>query len=352
VELAELLAIPVLQHRSFYCDFPNFHPLYIGEGNFFEGLQARYPYPVDLYMNLGARQRRNGYAGRGRAVKEIHASVDPDTIGRNAPLVSAIVGNLNEVAKDLVAAVKSMATSAQLRSMTSDRREKIAAYTSMLYAARLEAGRLSKGAPVPWSRLMYELRQQLEKDAVVVVEQGEEYKSLNFLPFADDGMLKIGRTEGRALGWGAGASAGVKLALPDRQVISLLGDGGFLFGQTDSLWTMSRYDIPVMTVIFNNHSYESTRWDIDEMDPDKVRDYVNYLGNPDVNFAGLAAAYNIPGAVVKNTDELKGAVQRGLRTLAEGRPFMLDVHIRRTGIGAELTNYQKFSVAEQRTRNV
>jgi benzoylformate decarboxylase len=164
-------------------------------------------------------------------------------------------------------------------------------------------------------------------------------------------MLKVGRTEGRALGWGAGASAGVKIGQPNRQTISLLGDGGFLFGQTDSLWTMSRYDIPVMTIIFNNHSYEGTRRDIDDMAPD-YRDYVNYLGNPDIDFTVLARAYNIPGAVVRNTDELAGAIRTGLRTLADGRPFMLDVHIQRIGVGAELTNYQKYSVAKERTRQV
>ena len=219
----------------------------------------------------------------------------------------------------------------------------------------MEAGRLSKGAPVPWPRLVYELRQQLDKNAVVVVEQGTEYKSNGLFPFADDAMMKIGRTEGYALGWGVGASAGVKIALPDRQVISVVGDGGFMFGQTDSLWTMSRYNIPVMTVVFNNHSYEETRWNImGQKGPAGLagRDYVSYLGNPDVDFTRLASAYNIPGAVVKNTDELAGAIKQGLRTLAEGRPFLLDVHTRRIGIGSNVTEYQKYSVADERARKI
>jgi benzoylformate decarboxylase len=356
VELAELLAIPVVQHRSFYCDFPNTHPLWIGEDDQLMGFLQRYPKPIDLYINFGARQRgRGGYGGRGNAVREIHASVDENTIGRNAPLVAALVGNLDEVAKDLLAAVKSMATPAQLKKLTTERREKCAAYTTMLREARLEAGRLAQGSPVPWPRLVYELRQQLDKDAVVVVEQGTEYKSLGMFPYADDAMLKIGRTEGRALGWGVGASVGVKLAVPNRQVISMQGDGGFLFGQTDSLWTMSRYDIPVMTVVFNNHTYEETRWQIMGRNGPAGkanRDYVSHLGNPDVDFTKLASAYNIPGAVVRNTDELKGAIQTGLRTLAEGRPFMLDVHIRTIGVGAEVSWYPKYSLAKSRTRNV
>jgi len=355
VELAELLAIPVVQHRSFYCDFPNTHPLWLGEGPQVRGYLQRYPHPVDLYINFGARQERYGYGGRNNAIREIHASVDQDTIGRNAPLVAALVGNLDETAKALIAAVKSMSTPAQLKKLTTERRDKCAAYTASMLASRLEAGRLSKGSPVPWPRLVYELRQQLELDAVIVEEQGTEYKSLGMFPFADDKMMKIGRTEGRALGWGVGASAGVKLALPDRQVISLQGDGGFLFGQTDSLWTMSRYNIPVMVVVYNNHTYEETRWQIMGRNGpagQAGRDYVSYLGDPDVDFTRLASAYNIPGAVVTNTDQLQGAIQRGLRTLAEGRPFMLDVHTQTLGVGAEATSYQEFSLADLRTRKV
>ena len=98
--------------------------------------------------------------------------------------------------------------------------------------------RRSTGSPVPWQRLVVELNDLLDKDAVIVEELGTEAKVLNFFDFADDAKLKIGRTEGRSLGWGTGAAAGVQLALPNRQVVNFQGDGGFLFGQTDSLWTL------------------------------------------------------------------------------------------------------------------
>ena len=355
VELCELLAIPVIQYRSITVDFPNTHPLWVGEDDQVAGYLQRNPKAIDLYINFGCRTRRSGYGGRSNAVREIHASVDENTIGRNAPMVAGLVGNLAEVAKDLVAAVKSLATPAQLKKLTEERRRILSGHTKGVMEARLIAGRMSKGSPVPWPALVYELKQQMEKDAVIVAEQGTEYKTLGMFPFADDAMLKVGRTEGRALGWGTGASVGVKLALPNRQVLSFQGDGGFLFGQTDSLWTMSRYDIPVMTVIFNNHTYEETRWQMmghNGPAGQANRDYISYLGNPVVDFTKLAAAYNIPGAVVTNTDQLKDAIRTGLHTLAEGRPFMLDVHTRRIGIGAEVTNYQKFSLAEKRDRKV
>jgi len=352
VELAELLAIPVVQHRSFYADFPNFHPLYIGEVPAVQSYLNAYPRPIDCFINFGARYPNNwNYAN----TAVIHASVDPTTVGRNTPLASALVGDLNEVARALIEAIEGLATPQQLQSRTAERRAACSAHTAQVRAAKLAAGSRVSGSPVPWQRLMYELNAQLEPDAVVVEELGTEQKTLGFFPFADDAKMKIGRTEGRALGWGVGASAGVKLALPDRQVVSLQGDGGFLFGQTDSLWTMSRYDIPVMTVVTNNRSYEETRWQIFNRQGragQANRDYVSYLGDPDVDFTKLAAAYDIPGAIVSNSDELRPAIAQGLRTLREGRPFMLDVRTRTLGAGAELSWYPDFSLAENRDRNV
>ncbi len=354
VELAELLAIPVTQHRSFYADFPNFHPLYLGELPAVRSYLSVYPKPIDCFINFGARfpVRDPGFVD---GVPVIHASIEAQSIGRDTPLASALLGRLDLIAEDLVAAVKSVATPRAIAAKSRDRRERCAAHTAAVRAARVEAGRNSKGSPVPWPRLMYELNAQMEKDAIVVEELGTEHKTLSYFPFADGQMTKIGRTEGRALGWGVGASAGVKLAQPNRQVVSLQGDGGFLFGQTDSLWTMSRYDIPVMTVITNNHTYEETRWQILNRGGragKAGRDYISYLGDPDVDFTKLAAAYDIPGAVVRSSDELKPAIRRGLDTLKDGRPFMLDVRTRTLGAGAEVAWYPDYSVAKLRTRKV
>ncbi len=346
VELAELLAIPVAQFRSFYADFPNFHPLYIQN----YGRSALYPEQVDLLVNFGART----YGGGDRGTKVIHANVDPVAIGQNTALSVALLGDLNHVARELIEAIKSMATPERLTRLTETRRQETTAYTTRLHKAVLAAGQRSTGDPVPWQRLMFELNDMLDQDAVIVEEVGTEAKILNFFPFDDDKKMKIGRTEGRSLGWGAGASAGVKLALPNRQVVAIHGDGGFLFGQTDSLWTMSRYDIPVMTVVLNNHSYEEPRWGMmggGRRAGQAGRDYINYLGNPDVDFTKLAAAYDIPGAVVHNTDELRTAIERGIRTLRDGRPFMLDVRTKRVGVGAEVSWYPEFSLADTRERN-
>jgi benzoylformate decarboxylase len=342
VKLAELLGIPVVQHRSYYADFPTSHPLHVGE----LGEGRRFPETYDCLINFGARP---GRAPAGTSY--IHASIEPLAIGRNAALTAGLLGDLQQTARDLVEAIKSVAPADKLRARSAERLAAATAYTKKLRQSRVAMARRSTGSPVPWQRLMVELNDLLDKDAVIVEEVGTESKVLNFFDFADDAKLKIGRTEGRSLGWGTGAAAGVQLALPNRQVVNFQGDGGFLFGQTDSLWTYSRYDLPIMTVIFNNLSYEEVRWNImgrDGASGKAGRDYISYLGDPDVDFTKLAAAYNIDGAVVKNTDELRPAIERGIKVMRGGRPFMLDVRLLNTGAGAEVTWYPKFSLAKAR----
>jgi thiamine pyrophosphate-dependent acetolactate synthase large subunit-like protein len=345
VKLAELLGIPVVQHRSFYADFPTTHPLHVGE--LVDNM--RFPEKFDCLINFGARAPVRVPAG----TSVIHASVDPTTVGRNSALRVALLGDLGQIARDLAEAVKSLAPAAALRERGQTRLAAARAYTSRIRESRLILARRSAGSPVPWQRLVVELNDLLDKDAVIVEELGTEGKVLNFFEFADGAKMKIGRTEGRSLGWGTGAAAGVQVALPQRQVVSLQGDGGFLFGQTDSLWTMSRYDLPVLNVIFNNRSYEEVRWQImgaGGASGKAGRDYIGYLGDPEVDFTKLAAAYNIDGAIVSNTDELRPAIQRAIATIRGGRPYMLDVRIATMGVGKNVTWYPKFSVGKDRGR--
>jgi acetolactate synthase I/II/III large subunit len=345
VRLAELLGIPVVQHRSFYADFPTSHALHVGE----YGDNMRFPEKFDCLINFGARAPVR--VPPGTAV--IHASIDPETIGRNSALRVALLGDLGQTARDLAEAIRSVAPAAALRERGEQRVTAAKTYTSRIRQSRLALARRAAGSPVPWQRLVVELNDLLDKDAVIVEELGTEGKVLNFFDFDDQSKMKIGRTEGRSLGWGTGAAAGVQIALPKRQVVSFQGDGGFLFGQTDSLWTMSRYDLPVLNVIFNNRSYEEVRWNImgaGGASGKAGRDYIGYLGDPDVDFTKLAAAYNIDGAVVKNTDELRPAIERAIKTIRGGRPFMLDVRVANTGVGAEVTWYPKFSLAKERER--
>jgi benzoylformate decarboxylase len=61
-------------------------------------------------------------------------------------------------------------------------------------------------------------------------------------------------TSSGSLGWAMGAALGIKLALPEREVVAVVGDGAFQFGP-QGLWVAARYQIPVTYVVINNESY-------------------------------------------------------------------------------------------------
>src|SRR6267143_3162894 len=354
LELAELLAIPVTQAWSWAADFPTNHPLYLG--GYLDPM--RFPETIDLFLNLGANMPDPGSGPPAipRAAKIIHARVDSRQLGADYAVDVPIVADVKETARALIEAVKAMVTKERLAAIKQPRWDATRTFTDRIRQSYLTAARDGwDESPITWPRLLLTLNEILDEDAIIVEEVGTEDGVLRSFPFAEGKKTKIGRTLGRSLCWGVGASIGVKLARPNNQVVSLQGDGGFLFGQTDSLWAMSRYDVPVITVICNNRSYDEPRNNIlmkGGRSRQENKDMSCYLGSPDVEFTHLASAYGIKGEKVTHPSELKPALQRAISTTREGRPYLLEVLVARTGLAADSTWYPRYSVAAARTRKV
>ena len=116
---------------------------------------------------------------------------------------------------------------------------------------------------------------------------------------------------------------------------------------------MARYDTPVIVIVFNNHSYNTTRafnWTGPAAKAGK--DMINYLGNPDVDFSLIAKGYGVDGEVVQDTSELRPAIMRAIQATKDGRPYLLDVNYERSGMGGELTSHPDISIAGMRTRKI
>jgi thiamine pyrophosphate-dependent acetolactate synthase large subunit-like protein len=77
-----------------------------------------------------------------------------------------------------------------------------------------------------------------------------------------------------------------------------------------------------------------------------------YLGSPDVDYAKAAAAFGVEGEVVKEPDQLKDAITRARRVVADGRPYLLDIDTWRDGIGAASAWHPPYSIADLRARKV
>ena len=102
---------------------------------------------------------------------------------------------------------------------------------------------------------------------------------------------------GAHLGSGVGTAAGVKLARPNQQVICLVGDGSFIFGPT-ALWNMARLELPVITVVYNNHAYSGPHSRVIKNVPggrmvQTGQFFHDYLGNPDMNMAAIAKGFGV-----------------------------------------------------------
>jgi thiamine pyrophosphate-dependent acetolactate synthase large subunit-like protein len=189
-------------------------------------------------------------------------------------------------------------------------------------------------APMLADRVTREIAQFADKDAIIVHEAGSVV--LHGFDFNPDGGRELFFYYGAHLGSGVGTAAGVKLARPNRQVICLVGDGSFIFGPT-ALWNMARLELPVITVVYNNHAYSGPHSRVIEKVPSgrmvaTRQFYHDYLGKPDMNMAMIAKGFGVDGEVANSPEELRAALGRAKKAAANGKPYLIDAQVARVGV--------------------
>ena len=351
LELAELLGLPVTGQAGslgFWSrPFPTQHPLFVGP----QLRDMRYPGKPDLLLNLGNRYGERAAPG----TQLISVRLDPASLARGAPVDLAMVADIRLATADLIAAIKSLAPASRLKEIAEERAARTRAYTAEMRAFRQKIARENaERVPVSLERIGLELEASLDKDTCYVcdVDSGKTMDPLMSFGGADKQYIGTGPN---VLGWGLAAAFGAKLARPDVPVVSVVGDGSFCFSGPQPLWTQARYHAPVMNIVLNNHSYNNERnriWHYGGRQFKTGRDMTCYLGSPDIDYAKAADAFGVEGEVVQEPDKLKGALDRAKRAIAEGRPYLLDIHTSRDGIGAASTWHPSYSVADLRSRRV
>jgi len=351
LELAELLGVPVageMANLGYWSKpFPTRHPLFIGT----HLRTMRYPGKPDVLLNLGNRWGEVAAPG----TKLISIRLDPASLARSAPVDLAMVADLRLAIADLTAAIKSQATASKLKDIAEQRAAKTRAYSAQMAEARAAIARsLSDSSPISMERLGLELEANLDRDTCYVadVDSGKTMDPL--MAFGGDDKQYFG-TGPNVLGWGMAAAFGVKLARPDVPVVSVVGDGSFCFSGPQPLWSMARYKAPVTVIVLNNHSYNNERnriWNSAGRQFETARDMTCYNGDPAVDYAKAAGAFGVEGETVKEPGELKGAFARAKTATVEGRPYLLDIHIKREGLGAVSEWHPPYSLADQRSRKV
>ena len=124
------------------------------------------------------------------------------------------------------------------------------------------------------------------------------------------------------LGFGFPTALGVKAAHPDKPVVSIIGDGGFMFG-VQELSTAAQYNLGVVTVLFNNSTFGNVRRDLRKFY--KGRTIATEFHNPD--FPALAESCGVAGHRVTSPDELKPVLAAALE---KDEPALIEVIIDKT----------------------
>jgi acetolactate synthase-1/2/3 large subunit len=134
------------------------------------------------------------------------------------------------------------------------------------------------------------------------------------------------------LGWGLGAALGAKLASPDKFVVATIGDGAYMFANpTVCHWVAGKFDIPVLTVVFNNSRYGAVRRATLSMFKDGAagEDDGQFLADlsPSPPFEEFVRVQGGHGERVETHAELAPALARARDAVRAGRQALVNVLI-------------------------
>jgi acetolactate synthase-1/2/3 large subunit len=265
---------------------------------------------ADLILAIGSRLGdavTQGYTllDMAGSVPIIQVHPEGSEIGRVFRPVLGIVSDLNAFAHGMAA----------LEPVQSD----WAAWTGELRSLR-EAQRAvpNYDGTLNLGTAMRELELLLDRDALITTDAGNFAGwATRFINFRD-GQRYIGPTNG-AMGYSVPAAIGAKIAYPDRMVVSMVGDGGFLMtGQ--ELATAFHHGVAPIVLVFNNQMYGTIRMHQERAYPGRVSG--TGLTNPD--FAKFIEAFGGHGEVVSDTAAFGPAFRRAVDS---GRPAVIELRM-------------------------
>src|SRR5262249_28297586 len=245
----------------------------------------------------------------------VHLDLDPWELGKNYPAEVAILGDPKATLPEGSEGVRRHAGAKGHRAAA--KRTETARTAHEWARAELagRAGSLDSAVPIAPISLVRALATATPPDAVVVDEAiSSSHGIRQFFRCAD--ARSFFSLRGGGIGWGLPATLGVKLALPNRPVVSLIGDGSAMY-TNQALWTAARESLAVVYVIFNNASYRILKQRTHALKGFSAEDDV-YVGmdldRTLIDFVGLAKSLGVPGERVEKTADVGPAVPRGRKT--------------------------------------
>lgn len=299
LELAETIGAPVVSFRTGKGVVDSRHALSLNTVQGFH-LWDR----TDLLIGIGTRLDvpLARWLPSPAGLKVARIDIDPSE-HRRLPVNVAVVADAAEGTRALLDALPSSKTDGK-------------AWREEIAGARA-AGLAQIQKAQPQYGMVEVIREALGEDGIVVDEVTQvAYIVWYGYPVYSPRTLITSGFSG-TLGYGFPTALGVKAANPDKPVVSVTGDGGFLFGGSD-LATAVQFGINLVTVVVNNASYGNVLRDQQRLYDGRHSGSV--LTNPD--FQGYAKAFGVPSWQVKDAAGLKGALKEAL---AANAPAVVEV---------------------------
>lgn len=311
IGLAEALGAPVATSVKGKGAIPDDHPLCLGCAWAAEVRASPILQEADVMLAVGTRFTLRT-AGWGRVPIPptlIHVDADPTAPGRTVPATLAVTGDARAVLGDLFARMRGGAQRPRDPRVWGGYRSGVREDIDRRVAER---------SPFVHQALR-SIRHSLDRDAIITNDNCLFcYWAGRYLPFYEP-RTWLFPMQFCTLGYGLPAAIGAKLARPDRQVVALCGDGGFMF-TCQELVTAAALGLNLPVVVFNDAAYGSVR-------ENQTRRYGNRhtavsLVTPD--FPRLAEACGARGVRLGHPDELEGALRAAL---AADRPTLIEAQV-------------------------
>ncbi len=318
VKLAELLNVPIVTAAGHGDAIPFNHKLNAGQmGPRGNPVASKLVKEASVIIALGTRLGFNStfysYENINKRAKIIQVELEKRMIGRYFPVAVGIYGDAATIAEQLYKEIKKQNITLDIKKWTNnylnERKNFLLSRDKFKY----------KNFPIQPNSLFKQLRQVLPKNSAITLDAGTLcLQATDALEYYDPPSLFTPLDFG-LVGFSFACGLGVKIAKPNKKVISLMGDGGF--GMTISeLSTAVEYKINTITIVMNNKSWGAEKA--------YQKDFYGkrYLG-ADISsppFDKVAELYGAKGFKVKKVSEINQAVREALKI---NKPVVIDVDV-------------------------
>ncbi len=297
-EFAEKINSPVTTTLLGLGAFPSSNKLSLGMLGMHGTVAANYATDeADLIIATGIRfdDRITGDPNKFcKRAKIIHIDIDPAEIDKNKKADVPIVGDLKNVLEGLNKEVEAKENTEWISKVTGWKEEYPLGYPKV--------GDDSLVA----QEVLEELNKILKGDAIVVTDVGQHQMwTAQFIDYENPDSIITSGGAG-TMGFGLPAAIGAQVAMPDKKVVLVVGDGGFQM-TFQELMMIKQYNLPVKVIIINNSFLGMVRqWQ--ELFNDRRYSFVDLTHNPD--FVKISEAYGIKGIKIKTKEELRANLKK------------------------------------------